>query len=574
MKTFPTQRRNYPRETSKLLQEAHNLYRAQNFPEALAAARKLIQYQPQNPAILCLAAVCERRQGNTAAAEEHWARAVRADPRSFDAHFNLGLLFLEGQRFSEAESALRRALALSPNHVGVLNSLGNLLAATKRFDEARDAYEQVLAQQPLHTDAQSNLGNVLVRLGQFAEAVAAYQAALSVQPDHINALLNLGTLFWQTLQYADAESLFRRVLSIDPNRAQAYFNLGNVLKDAKRLPEAEIAYRDALRNKPDYADASWNLGMLLLYLGKFEEGWPFYEVRHSRLRSGWCDEFPHFSFPRWNGENLSGRSIVIWPEQGFGDEIQMVRYIPLLRELGATKITLVCKRPLEVLFRNASGADQVLAIQDAGRLESHDYWVFPQSLPLHNNTSVETIPAALPYLKAPIDRIGKWAARLPPDPIKIGLVWKGVAVHKNDSNRSLPSLETLAPLWSVSGVTFVSLQKGQAEDEATNPPPTQPLVHLGSDISDFADTAAIISQLNLVICVDTAVAHLAGALQIPCWVMLPYVGTDWRWMDERADSPWYPEIMRLFRQNKPNSWIQVVQEIAERLGASIACRSV
>jgi hypothetical protein len=198
-------------------------------------------------------------------------------------------------------------------------------------------------------------------------------------------------------------------------------------------------------------------------------------------------------------------------------------------------------------------------------LPPHDYWTFPLSLPLHFNTTVETIPAALPYLSAPPERLSRWQKCLSMDGLKVGLVWKGSAAHINDANRSLPGLSTLAPLWSVPGVTFVSLQKGQGEDEAATPPTGQPVLHLGSDISDFADTAAIVSQLDLVICIDTAIAHLAGALNKPCWVLLPALGTDWRWLQERSDSPWYPDAMRLFRQTKSGDWTSTIDDVAREL---------
>jgi hypothetical protein len=224
---------------------------------------------------------------------------------------------------------------------------------------------------------------------------------------------------------------------------------------------------------------------------------------------------------------------------------------------------LLCSPSLKPLLETVACVDAV--ITDAASIASHDYWSFPLSLPLHFGTTINTIPNALPYLHALPERLEHWHDRLPNKGAKVGLVWKGSALHKNDAYRSLPGLTTLAPLWSVPGVTFVSLQKGQAEDEAVESAADQPLIHLGTDIVDFADTAAIVAQLDLVICVDTAIAHVAGALNKPCWALLPALGTDWRWLLERSDTPWYPGTMRLFRQAKPGDWTETIRDVTKAL---------
>lgn len=199
-----------------------------------------------------------------------------------------------------------------------------------------------------------------------------------------------------------------------------------------------------------------------------------------------------------------------------------------------------------------------------------DYWCYPLSLPLHFETTLDNLPAKIPYLSAPPDRIELWSTRLPQSKVRIGLVWKGRPTHKNDANRSLPSLTILAPLWDIPGIAFVSLQKGAGEEEAVASPANQPVTHLGSEIGDFADSAAILSQLDLLICVDTAMAHLAGALGVPCWVLLPDYGTDWRWLEGRTDSPWYPQVMRLFRQNGNGDWNDVVARVVAHCRRSLA----
>ena len=227
-----------------------------------------------------------------------------------------------------------------------------------------------------------------------------------------------------------------------------------------------------------------------------------------------------------------------------------------------SRLTLVCTPALATLLKRAEGVDEVILVSEAYSLPYHDYWTFPLSLPLRFATTVESIPNALPYLSALPEQLDKWRGRLPAGMLKVGLVWKGSPGHKNDANRSLPGLSLLAPLWSVPGVAFVSLQKGPGEEEAENPPDNQPIVNLGAEIQDFSDTAAIVAQLDLVICIDSAIAHLTGALNKPCWLFLPAIGSDWRWLRGRTDSPWYPYVVRLFRQTKAGDWSATIGEVA------------
>jgi hypothetical protein len=267
--------------------------------------------------------------------------------------------------------------------------------------------------------------------------------------------------------------------------------------------------------------------------------------------------------PRWQGESLVGKSLLVWMEQGFGDEIQFCRYLPLLKAQGAAHITLVCHPPLKTLLETLAGVDAVLAVDDeASELRPHDYWSLLLSLPYQFRTDLGSIPAAIPYLAVPAAAGQRWAGRLADAPINVGIVWQGNPRHLSDHERSLPSLATLAPLWDIPGIRFVSLQKGR--DEAATSP-GQAIVALGPMLQDFAETAAVIAQLDLLISVDTAVVHLAGALGKPSWVLLPAYKTDWRWLRHRPDSPWYPGVMRLFRQRQRGDWGLAVLELRDAL---------
>ena len=498
--------------------------------EAESIYRQILALQPEHADALHLSGLIAYHQGDNARAVALIARAIQIRPLEASYHYNLGVLFQAETQFEGAAACYRQALAIKPDYLEVFPNLGAVLHEQGRFDEALICYRQALAIKPDYAVAHCNMGFTLQGQGKIDEAIACYLQALRINPDY----------------------------------AEACCNLGVALSESR--PEESIThYRQALAINPGYADARFNLALVLLRLGNFAEGWQHYEARFDQRKSVRTTIKPKLSYQRWAGEDLSGKSIVVWPEQGMGDEIQSVRYISLLKALGAARITLVCKAPLQALFGSVHGADAVIAESAAAQLESHDYWTFQMSLPLHFKTRPESIPATLPYLSADSAKIGQWSSLLPARGFKVGLVWKGSVTHKNDSHRSLPGLSVLAPLWSVADITFVSLQKGQGEEEAANAPAGQSLLDLGSKIEDFSDTAAIMAQLDLIICVDTAAAHLAGALGKPCWMLLPRRGSDWRWQDDRTDTPWYPGVMRLFRQSDSGGWGSAVAGLTAAL---------
>jgi len=504
-----------------------------------------------------------RKTNRFTQAEETYRRALELNPDDARRHNNFGNLLSDMQRPSEAEVEYRRALKLKPDYPEALHNLGLLLIDIGRLSEAEAAYRSALELKPDYIEAHLHLGNLLNESKRLPEAEAAYRRALEIQSDYADAHNNLGILLKESKLVIEAEAAYRCALEIQPDYAEGHYNLGILLQETKRLPEAEAAYRRALEIQPDYTEARLNLSLLLLTLQRYGEAWPLYESRYAPERKEAVVKVPDLSYPQWQGESLAGKSLVIWPEQGFGDYIQFVRYAPLLKARGVSRLTLVCSPPLSVLLATVEGVDAVMT--DMAQGPAHDYWSLLLSLPLHFGTTVNTIPnKSLPYIHTSPALVARWQDRLPASGPKIGLAWKGNPGHANDANRSLPGLASLAPLWSVPGVTFISLQKGPGEEEVSQPPVEQPLVALGVQMKDFSDTAAIVSQLDLVICVDTAIAHIAGALAKPCWVLLPAVGTDWRWLLDRPDSPWYPTI-RLFRQSNFEDWSQTVNEVAAAL---------
>ncbi|MGF6837082.1 hypothetical protein QF001_000949 [Paraburkholderia youngii] len=439
--------------------------------------------------------------------------------------------------------------------------------ASGRYVDAAALAQSLTKRFPHHSFGWKLLGSAYGQMGRYADAITPLRTAAAIYPEDAEAHSNLGVSLGDIGQFDEAVECFRRALKIKPDYADAHNNLGWLLCKFGRLDESLSNLRRALEIDPGFNLAAFNLGYALLSNGSYVEGWPHYELRSMVRASELTNAASRLPFPQWRGESLRGKSLLLWPEQGFGDYVQLARYAPLLKERGVSRLTFICQSALKGLLATVDGIDDVI---DAGNIPPYDYWSFPLSLPFHCGTTVETIPASLPYLRALPERREHWRQRLPRG-FNVGLVWKGASGHANDGSRSLPGLSTLTRLWGIPGVNFVSLQKSAGEDDARTA--GLPLTHLGSDIADFADTAAIVDQLDLVICVDTAVAHVAGALGKPCWVMLPAIGCDWRWMRDRSDSPWYPGALRLFRQKKPGEWSGVVDELVSALSEFVASRS-
>lgn len=543
-------------------QAAFEAHLAGRLDEAERGYRAVLEHDPHHADALHLLGVVLSARGVWIEGEALLHRAIALRD---DAHFhaNLAELLLRRGRLQEAEASGRQAIDVDPRCGLAHFYLAETLTRTARPREAEAAYRRSIELEPKMLAVRNNLGNLLLHENRFDDAIATFGEALDIDGTYIHALYNLGMALLRSVRPAEAEMAFRRALAVQPDHRDALHNLGTALKLTGRYDEAEAVYRQTLALAPDFADAHWNLAVLLLTQGRLAEGWPHAEARYAPQRAP-KDIPPPAGTPQWQGESLDGKSLVLWHEQGYGDCVQFARYAPLLKALGVRHLTLMCPAPLKPLMETLDSVDAVTT--HSGQIGQHDFWAYPLSLPLRFGTTLDTIPAALPYLRALPERVERWRVHLSKAPgLKIGLVWKGFAGNQHDATRSLPDLTPLAPLWTVPGVTFFSLQKGQGEDEAAAPPDGQPIVNLGSDIEDFADTAAIIAQLDLLIAVDTAAAHVAGALGKPCWLMLPHDWTDWRWLLERDDTPWYPGVMRLFRQSAADDWREVAERMADAL---------
>ncbi len=387
---------------------------------------------------------------------------------------------------------------------------------------------------------------------------------------------------WLTGQGRRAEALafYLRTVQYAPHNFYSHHNIGMLMRWEKRFEESEAAFKRMMVINPGFSEGRMNYGALLLALGRYEEGWALFESRYLVSEGEPLRMSHNAPFPRWAGESLEGKSIIIFREQGYGDEIMFARFAATLKARGASRVAILCQPAVKTLLQTVPGVDDVMSVDDMNDVwPLHDYWCYGQSLPSALGIRLNNLPAPIPYIAPQAISRMAWRARiateLPAQTLKIGIAWRGSPEHGNDHNRSLKNLAVLRPLWDVQGVSFISLQTGEAALEAQNPPADQPIVEWGSQLVDFADGAALVSELDLIISVDTAIVHVAGALGVPCWVMIPRIETDWRWLNDRDDSPWYPKGMRLFRQTTDSDWDDVLIDLKDALQAlsSMACTS-
>ena len=476
------------------------------------------------------------------------AQAIALQPEVAEGWALLGAAFsLSGQR-RDAVDALSHAIRLQPAEARFYYDLGVTFAQLGQTHEAEEAYRKALRQRTHFPEALNNLGNLLRRRGAAEEAVACYRNALLQRPAFDDARYNLGLALQLLDRPEEAESCYRAVVRQLRGHHAAKNNLANTLLETGRLDEALDCYQEALRLTPDNREYRVNLGMAQLLSGNFADGWLNYGARSATPRN---------DAPLWKGEPLRGRTILLCSEQGFGDTIQFVRYAGALTELGV-RVLVSCPRSLTHLLKTMPDIAGLAAI--TGALPVSDYQVPLLHLPAILGTRVENIPAHVPYLFADPDLVREWALKLaiPKSHLKVGIAWRGSPEHRNDRQRSIDPAE-LSALAGVPGTSFISLQQGLSDGVRGQ----LPFVPLGRELNDFADTAALMSNLDLVISVDTAVAHLAGAMAVPVWTLLAY-NPDWRWMLGRDDSPWYPG-MKLFRQEHRGDWGSVMRRVRDQL---------
>ncbi len=543
--------------------EAHsnlgNALLAQNKArEAIEAHQRALAISPGVAEIHCNLGNAFRADQKLKEAESAYQQALALKPDFAEAHNNLGNVFKIQGRWDEAVEFYENALRIRPNYADAHYNTGNVYLAREEWDKAVQAFQRALSFAPNHADARNNLGTAFKSLGRIKDAVAEYQRALALKPNFAEACTNFGNVLHIQNRFDEAISAHQRALTINPRYFEAWCNLGNAFTAQNRLDEAIEACDRALEIQPNSADVHYNRALALLTLGRLREGWPGYEARWECKPQRTRREF---SQPKWNGErDLHGKSILLYAEQGLGDTLQFVRYVSLVAELGA-RVYLEVQAPLKELLSGIGHGTEVFARGEA--LPPFDLQCPLLSLPGAFQTDVLSLPAKVPYLWPSAEKKEKWKGRLSSEKaLKVGIVWSGNAAHKNDHNRSIP-FSLFKGLFREADARFFVVQKQVSDEEAHQLSGVSHVTNLASELGDFTDTAAILSNLDLLISVDTSVAHLAGGLGIKTWLLLP-AAPDWRWLLARDDSPWYPSF-RLYRQPKVNDWESVISHLADDL---------
>ena len=539
---------------AEAIREAVGLHQLGRLDVAAQLYAAILEVQPDHFDALHLLGVLSQQRGESEEAQRLLEAALAVNPASADAQSNYGLMLHSLERHDEALARFDRALALDARHVGAHVSRADTLRALGRLEEALASFDRALALEPDLLDALVNRSSVLQKLGRFAEALAGLDRAVALRPGMVEVVRERANVLKALERFDEALAAYDGVLALGPADAKALVDRGIALESLGRPVEALFSYTRAVAAEPRLPAANFNEALTRLRLGDFSGGWPKYEWRweHPELKAA---RRP-FAQPLWRGEPLAGRTILLHAEQGLGDTIQMARYAPLVAAKGG-RVILEVQPPLRPLLEGLG----VTIVSRGEALPAFDLHCPLLSLPWAFATELATIPADVPYLRAADDRVARWRERLPEGP-RVGLAWSGSAIHHNDRKRSIP-LARLAPLFADPRLRFVSLQRDLRPEDAETLRGLSSVVHVGDALSDFADTAAVVSQLDLVISVDTATAHLAGSLGKPVWILLPFV-PDWRWMLEREDSPWYPTA-RLFRQPALDDWASVIARVGREL---------
>ncbi len=621
-------------KTNDLIQEAYDLHQAGILTTAERLYNKLLEEQPEHIDALFLLGTLNLQQKNYDAACMYFIKTLKLVPDHAIAHCNLGTALHESGKLDEAVASYNKSITLKPDYAdayynlgnalkeqGQLDkaaksyeqailyrqdyadayyNLGNVLKAQRKLDKAADSFKKAITLKPNYAMAHCNFGSVLQELGKIDEAIASYKIATILKPDYAMAYCNLGTAFQELGKIDEAITIYKKVLSFKPNFVMAHTNLGSAFQESGLLNEAKTCYEKAIMLNPDHAMAYSNLGSILQEFGNiddaiknydraidlnpdeptahknksialllkenFTEGWPEYEWRlQTRAHS-----LRNFQKPRWDGSPLHGKSILVHSEQGFGDTIQFVRYLPMVKAQGG-HVIFECHNSLFRLLKNCTGIDRIVErSSDVVPEVQFDFHIPLLSLPGLFGTTLDSIPSDVPYVTVDSSLVEKWHIRLNHDSnFKIGIVWAGNPSFKNYHNRSC-SLSDFAALAEITGLSFYSLQKGSASVESDIAPVLK-ITDLKNELYDFVDTAAVMSNLDLVISTDTAVVHLAGAMGKPVWTLL-YSAPDWRWWLKRTDSPWYPS-MRLFRQAQLNDWAGVFEQVKKALISNFGLRT-
>ncbi len=484
-----------------------------------------------------------------------------------EAWYRLGYCFQIQGQIEEAINTYQKSIFYNSNFADVYINLGCAYKEKKQLDAAIDSYKNAIQIKPDLVSGYQNLGCAMLEKGYLDDAIQYFEIVTSLDSGNAEAFNNLGTLYSKKDAYDIALKKYTQTVRLDPNHAGAFYNIAKIFQNLKRFDEAIDYYKRAVSLKPDFVDAHVNLAFLLLLKGDFVSGWIEYEWRFQR--EDWKNTYPLLcDVPRWDGSPFKGKRLLVQNEQGLGDTIQLIRFLPIVKALGGT-VVFEAEEALLDLLRNFDGIDELVQFQGKVSPKEIDYYIYLFSIPLLFGTKIDTIPKNIPYLQPNHEKQTYWKKRLSGDYFKVGLVWSGNPLNKDNCFRSC-DLEKFAPLSEITGIRLYGLQKGEASYQVRKLPPSMEVISLGEELYDFSDTAGVIANLDLVIAVDTAVVHLAGAMGKLVW-NLRYDKPYWVWLLEREDTPWYP-TMRIFRQEKLNRWEAVIKHVKKELSLLVEAK--
>ncbi len=557
-------------DASEIIDAAVRDQRAGRYAEAVANYRQLLQVDPNQAEVYVNIGIALRALGRRREAVACYKKAIRIKPEFVEAYYNLANVLKEKGRSTEAIENYGQAVRLRPDFPQAYYNLANVLRSSGRLEEAVESYRRAIELKGDYANAYVNLAMTVKDLGRTEEAAGNYKKAICLKPDYFQAHNNLGIALKELGRLDEAIESYAEAVRLRPDYAEAHNNMGIALHARGKHDKALAACERAIELKPDYAQAHWNRSLILLLKGRFEEGWREYRWRRETNLAAFA--YPHkLDKPLWDGKSFVGKRLLIHYEQGLGDNMQFIRYLPMVKRLGGT-VVFETPKSMYKLLQSFEGIDELLtALPKSPPDVEFDVHASLMDLPGIFGTTSETIPADVPYIHADPDRIAHWRQRITGDGFKVGLVWAGRPTGRNEvlslQHRSC-SLEHFTLLADVPGVGLYGLQKGPAAAQVDKLPRRILVENLGEQFVDFADTAAAIANLDLVISIDTSVAHLAGAMGKPVWILLK-TDADWRWLPDREDSPWYP-TMRLFRQRRAGDWDEVMKRVATELSMVVA----